>query len=144
MTGDLHGTAGERLRRTRQRYTTGRRELVDLLDRMDRPLTIPELLERDPGLSQSSLYRNLQVLEQAEVVRRVVAATDAVARFELTEDLTSHHHHLVCDTCGRIEDFEPSSTVEDALERLVDGEVGRGFRPDHHRLDLVGTCADCS
>lgn len=144
MTGDLHETASERLRRTRQRYTSGRRGLVELLDRTDRPLTIPELLERDPGLSQSSLYRNLQVLEQARVVRRLVAATDAVARFELTEDLTSHHHHLVCDTCGRIEDFEPSPGVEEALERLVQGEVGGGFQPDHHRLDLVGTCADCT
>ncbi len=143
MTGELHETVHKRLRRSRQRYTPGRRELVELLGGSRRPLTIPEILERDPALSQSSLYRNLQVLEQAGVVRRLVTASDAAARFELAEDLTSHHH-LVCRTCGRIEDFEPSVVVEDVLERLVAEPVGDGFHADHHRLDLVGLCADCA
>lgn len=141
---ELHEEVADRLRGTRQRYTAGRRELVALLAASDRPLAIPDILERDPDLSQSSLYRNLQVLEQAGVVRRLVTTTDAGARFELAEDLTSHHHHLVCRACGRIEDFEPSSALERVLDELVGDEPGSGFRADHHRLDLVGVCADCA
>lgn len=141
MNDDLHGTVGRRLQQRGQRYTTGRRDLVSLLADTERPLGIPDILERDPALSQSSLYRNLHVLEHAGVVRRLVTPTDAGARFELAEDLTSHHHHLVCHSCGRIEDFEPSRELEDALGELT---TRGGFRTDHHRLDLVGICADCS
>lgn len=141
---ELHETVARRLQRQGQRYTSGRRDLVTLLAETERPLAIPDILERDPDLSQSSVYRNLQALERAGAVRRLVTTTDSGARFELAEDLTSHHHHLVCRECGRIEDFEPSPTLEDALVELTDDEVADGFRTDHHRLDLVGVCADCA
>jgi Fe2+ or Zn2+ uptake regulation protein len=131
------------LRADQQRYTPGRRALVEVLAGSDRPLTIPELLAADQALALSSAYRNLAVLERAGVVRRLVTS-DEHARFELAEDLTEHHHHLICGRCGRIDDF----TVSPQLERSLEAALGRvvaatGFRPDHHRLDLVGTCADC-
>ena len=142
--GELHETAAERLRGDDQRYTSSRRALVEALAGAERPATIPELLAARPGLAQSSAYRNLAVLEQVGVVRRIVTS-DEHARFELAEDLTGHHHHLVCGTCGRVEDF----TVSHQLERSLDAALARvagdtGFQVDHHRLDLVGTCSDCA
>ena len=65
MTPTVHATAADRLRDDGQRYTTQRRALVDLLVEVEQPLTIPQLLERQPGLAQSSAYRNLAVLERA-------------------------------------------------------------------------------
>jgi Fe2+ or Zn2+ uptake regulation protein len=140
---DLHATAAARLKRDQQRYTTGRRALVDALAGAVRPVTMPELQRGHPDLALSSAYRNLAVLERAGVVRRIVTS-DEHARFELAEDLTGHHHHLICGACGRVDDFTVSSqlerSLESALARIVEGT---GFRPDHHRLDLVGTCSDC-
>ena len=141
---DLHTTVAGRLRRSGERYTPGRRVLVDALAGADRPPSIPDLLAATPGLAQSSAYRNLAVLERAGVVRRI-ATTDEHARFELAEDLTEHHHHLICTVCGSVEDFTVSSqlerSLESALARVADGI---GFRAEHHRLDLVGTCPDCT
>ncbi|MFN2556055.1 MAG: Fur family transcriptional regulator [Nitriliruptorales bacterium] len=144
MSGDIHDEVAQRLRRVRQRYTRGRRELVDTLTAADRPLSIPEIIDTQPGLPQSTLYRNLQVLEQAGAVRRVVAMADTSARFELAEDLTAHHHHLICISCGSVRDFQASSRLERMLDEALD-EAGRrdGFMADHHRLDLVGVCRDC-
>ncbi len=140
-----HELVEDRLRRARQRYTHGRRALVELLLDAGRPLTIPEVLAADPELSQSSVYRNLQVLEQVDAVRRVLTPGSESARFELAEDLTAHHHHLVCSDCGAVVDFRPSRGVERALERAVSEAVDRdGFAADHHRLDLVGTCRECA
>lgn len=140
---DVHATAAERLRADDQRYTASRRALVEALAAAERPPTIPELLGSRPGLAQSSAYRNLAVLEQVGVVRRIVTS-DEHARFELAEDLTGHHHHLVCGSCGRVEDFTVSEQLERSLEtalaRVADGT---GFDVDHHRLDLVGTCSEC-
>jgi len=41
------------------------------------------------------------------VVRRVAGADDH-GRFELAEELSGHHHHLVCARCGKVEDVHPS------------------------------------
>jgi Fe2+ or Zn2+ uptake regulation protein len=144
MTLDLHATAAARLRDDGQRYTTQRRDLVDLLATVDQPLTIPQLLQRQPGLAQSSAYRNLAVLERAAVVHRIVTS-DEFARYELAEDLTRHHHHLICSTCGDVTDFEVSAAVEQELEGALARVARRtGFQVRTHRLDLVGTCARCS
>lgn len=110
----------------------------------DRPLTLPEILAARPGLPQSSAYRNLVVLEQAGAVRRIVTG-DEFARYELAEDLTGHHHHLVCTSCGRIEDLPASDGIERSVAAAAALAARRtGFRTSHHRLDLVGICADCA
>lgn len=143
MTAELHDIANARLRTTGQRYTTRRRALVEVLDRADGPLTIPQILELDRSLAQSSAYRNLAVLEQADVVHRIVT-NDDFARYELAEDLTEHHHHLICRTCGSVADFTLDPSMEGDLDRvLADVADAQSFRADHHRLDLVGICAEC-
>ena len=144
MTTDLHATAAARLRADGQRYTPGRRALVDLLNEVDQPLTIPQLLEHRRGLAQSSAYRNLAVLERAGVVHRIVTS-DEFARYELTEDLTEHHHHLICSSCGEVADFTVPGPVEHELEQVLAKAAKRaGFRSTGHRLDVVGTCASCT
>ena len=144
MSDDLHRIVADRIRADGQRYTAQRQDLVALLDEVDQPLTIPQLLEHRPGLAQSSAYRNLAVLEKAGVVHRIVT-TDEFARYELAEDLTHHHHHLICSSCGDVTDFEVPEAMEDELEAALATVARRtGFRVRHHRLDLVGTCPDCS
>jgi Fe2+ or Zn2+ uptake regulation protein len=141
MATDLDATVEELLRREGQRYTIGRRALVEALGRARTPVAATDLA---PDMPLSSAYRNLAVLEQAGVVRRVITDDD-FARYELSEDLTSHHHHLICSSCGRVEDVQ----VPPALERDIDRSLDRlarkaGFASVSHRLDLIGTCADCA
>lgn len=141
---ELEGGVQTRLASVEQRFTPHRRLLVEILRAAGRPLTMPELLVQGHGLAQSSVYRNLVVLEQAGAVRRIVT-DDEFARFELAEDLTGHHHHhLVCSACGAVEDV----TVPDEIEALLDSALveiagTRGFTVDTHRLDLVGRCVEC-
>ncbi len=140
---DLHTVVSGRLRAVDQRYTTRRRAVVELLAAADRPQSIGELLDADGSLAQSSLYRNLVVLEDAGVVRRILTNGD-FARFELTEDLTGHHHHLICSSCGSVGDFTVPDALEADLTRALRRVASRErFRADAHRLDLVGLCAEC-
>ena len=125
-------------------YTSGRRELVELLASTGRPATIPDLLETRPRLTQSSVYRNLAMLEEVGVVQKVVS-TDDRARYELAEDLMGHHHHLICVACGRVDDFVVSPRAERSIETVLGNAIGNtGFRASGHRLDVVGTCAECA
>lgn len=144
MGADIHATIDDQLRRSRQRYTLGRRQLVELLLSTGRPVTIGELLGLGAGQSQSSLYRNLAVLEQCGAVHRL-SSTDDVARYELTEELSEHHHHVVCSVCGHIEDITLDEEVERALTSAADhAGAEHGYTVESHRFELVGICADCS
>jgi Fe2+ or Zn2+ uptake regulation protein len=140
---ELDDVVAERLRGAGQRVTAPRRDLVDVLARAKRPLTIPELQRRAPGLATSSAYRNLGVLEDVGVVHRIVTNGDH-ARYELAEDLTEHHHHLICSRCGSVTDVPASSRLEESVARAA-AEIARstGFHAQQHRVDLVGLCTRC-
>ena len=144
MSGDVHVTATTRLRSAGQRYTSGRRRLMDILAGAGRPMSIPDILTDATDLKQSSVYRNLVDLEQAGVVRRV-STEEEFGRYELAEDLIGHHHHLVCSNCGTIRDVDVPPDVEGTLGRALDRIAKRaGFARVSHRLDLVGLCAECA
>ena len=143
MASDLAHEVAARLHDVRQRLTPKRAAIVDVLAAASRPLTIPEILVAGDGLAQSSVYRNLVLLEEAGVVHRVVT-TDEFARYELAEALTGHHHHLICSSCGRVEDIPASSVLEASLaDAVAQVDQATGFRTKTHRIDLVGLCRDC-
>lgn len=143
MERDLHSTVTQRLRRLDQRYTSGRRALVEVLAAAGHPVTIGEVLSGGTVPAQSTAYRNLAVLVQAGIVRKVFGGDD-LTRYELAEELTEHHHHMVCVSCGSIKDFTVPNRLEQSLDKLF-GQVSEntGFRPQAHRLDVLGTCGNC-
>ena len=126
-----------------QRYTPARRALVAALRSAGGPVSIQEIQRLTDDLPQSSVYRNLSVLESAGVVTRIVG-NDEFGRFELAEDLIGHHHHLLCEECGAMLDVTVPPMIEKQLdEALAKLAQSSGFTLHHHRLDLVGRCARC-
>ncbi len=143
MADDMHSVAEHRLRRIDQRYTAGRRAIIELLITAGHPVSIEDIAERLPSVPRSSAYRHLTDLQAAGLIRRVTA-NDEYTRFELAEDLTEHHHHLLCVNCGKVTDV----TLPAALEQQVTGAIGQladadGFQAHSHRLDVLGLCAAC-
>jgi Fe2+ or Zn2+ uptake regulation protein len=114
-----------------------------LLARVGHPVSISDIASRLPEVPRSSAYRHLVDLQGAGVVRRI-AAKDEFARFELAEDLTEHHHHLLCTICGRVIDVTPTPAFERTVAKMVhELAAQQGFRPASHALDVTGHCADC-
>lgn len=143
QSSERHAFVHTRLSSDNHRYTTGRHRLVDALASSGQPLTLPDIVAIAPDLAASSVYRNLEVLEQCGVVRRITSG-GGHAHFELAEPLLSHHHHLVCVDCGEIEDVRLDDEVEELLDQHLDLIAARaGFDPRHHSLDLHGRCAKC-
>jgi Fe2+ or Zn2+ uptake regulation protein len=74
-----------------------------------------------------------------------VVTSDEWARFELAEDLTEHHHHLICSSCGIVRDFTVPAGVERSVVSAFDRIAKQtGFTLQRHRLDLVGLCPSCA
>ena len=141
---DIDQLAASQLSAINQRYTKNRRQLIEILLKTSKPITINQILISDSKLAQSSVYRNLAVLEEAGLVVKIITNDDH-AHYELAEHILDHHHHIICSPCGEILDFHLSEKIEKALESsLKEIADDFGFSIDRHRLDLLGTCGECT
>lgn len=140
----LHSEVEQLLRAARQRYTGGRRRLVETLALAARPVQLPDIESLAPDVPRSSAYRNLEVLERCGVVHRLVIGGDH-AYYELAESLLGHHHHAICVRCGAVSDIRLNSGFEAKLEESLAAAADEsGFNPLHHIVEIHGTCSDCS
>ena len=115
-----------------------------MLRRAGNPVSMTDVVSGRSAPPQSSVYRNLAVLEHAGVVHRVVTGGE-FARFELTEDLTEHHHHLICSRCGPSRTSPCLPTWKGRSTGRSTALAKRAGSPDvDHRLDLIGTCGNCA
>ena len=126
-----------------QRYTASRQLVVEVLAAAERPLSLAEIVERCPRLALSSTYRNLGILEERGVVRRILDG-DGVAHFELSEAITGHHHHAVCRSCGQMQRVRLPAAIEQGLDALGQRlSQGGDFQLSEHRVELIGVCGRC-
>jgi Fur family ferric uptake transcriptional regulator len=141
---NLRESIAARMHGTAQRLTPNREALLAVLAAARRPVTISEIVALDDSLATSTVYRNLTVLEELGVVHRVITNGE-FAHYELAEDLTEHHHHLVCSNCGAVDDVKASPKLEQSV-RDAAREIARrtGFRTERHLLDLIGRCSRCA
>ncbi len=135
MAQDLNIALRERgMRVTPQRVVVHR-----ALRELDRHVTADELLdavtERLPNVSLPTIYATLELLEELGMVRRVQRAGTT-----LFDPRTEHHHHLVCTSCGSVEDVD-AEFDGGAVERAA---ARHGFK--HERVEALvhGRCRDCA
>jgi Fur family transcriptional regulator, ferric uptake regulator len=86
-----------------------------------------------PGVGMVTVYRTLGLLSGLGLVRRMDLGDGP--RYELAED---HHHHLVCEGCGKITEFEQCPLDL----RGLPGVCGE-FQVRAHSLEVYGRCSEC-
>lgn len=124
------------------RAGAARQAVVDLLAEQDCCLTAKEISDRlsDRGseVGIASVYRALEVLDELRLVQRLDAG-EGVVRYEPARPGGEHHHHVVCDRCGRVTAFEDEDleraihSLSDRLDHAIDG----------HDVVLRGICPAC-
>ncbi len=127
---------------TRADYVTRPRELIaGILAREPRFLSAAEIHERlkraGARVSLSTVYRTLDRLnEKGGVTLR--ADAEGEAKYMLCEP-TRHHHHAICDACGRVEDVDCAAieVFAESLRRL------HGFELNGHAVEFFGRCHTC-
>ena len=106
----------------------------------DRPLSAYEIQEHLQAqrtyIDLASVYRSLELFVDLGIVHVIQLGEDR-KRYELV-DADNHHHHLVCHTCGSIENI--ALQQEDFLEEVRQAST---FKVDHHHLEFFGTCQSC-
>jgi len=87
---------------------------------------------------RASIYRVVDLLVEHGLAERLELG-DGQARFERSQPNGEHHHHLVCDRCGKLVAFDDPG-LERAIDRLSDR---LGVRIDSHDVLLHGACQLC-
>jgi len=91
-----------------------------------------------PRVSRATVYRTLGLLVEGGFLE----AFDPGSGELLYEHVLGHRHHdhLVCVSCGRIQEF-----YEREIERLQESAAAKkGFRIHYHNLRIFGTCSSCA
>jgi Fur family ferric uptake transcriptional regulator len=117
------------------RMTAQRRAVLDAIEASNGPFTAIELFERarraHSKLGLATTYRTLELL-------RRTGSLHALPDAAYVRCSPQHHHHLVCLSCGSVEDTELCATPsQQALTRK------HGFRAESHELEIYGTCRNC-
>ena len=91
------------------------------------------------SVGRASVYRVLEQLAGLRLVSRLDVG-DGTMRYEAADPSGEHHHHLVCDGCGRVtpfEDLELERTIERVASRMP-------YAVAEHEIVLHGPCGSCS
>jgi Fur family ferric uptake transcriptional regulator len=133
----------ESLRAKGHRDGSARRAVIELLGRQDCCLTAQEIFDDLRGQGRTvgiaSIYRTLDQLTRDGFLQRIDVGA-GTSRFEPLHADGEHHHHLVCESCGKVEAF-----ADEQLERALRKVEGRtGYSVAGHDVVLRGACRDCA
>lgn len=99
--------------------------------------TAEEIDKRLPHVGRATVFRSLKMLQEMDVLCRVISE-DGAMRYRWSR--RGHHHHLVCNECGAVEDF----TACDVSELISDVVRRSNFTVEGHWLEVYGRCGSCS
>lgn len=96
------------------------------------------LRKKNPRIGYATVHRTLKLFAECGIAEQRHFG-DGQARYEASSQ-DEHHDHLICLSCGRIVEFEDARIEKLQAEVAAD----HGFTIERHRLELYGTCQDCS
>ena len=123
------------------KLTGERQKIVDEIFRIPRHFEPEELLielrGRQLKASRATIYRTLELLREAGLIRKVCMGSGRFSYEPVTED--AKHDHLICVRCGKVVCFiDPEA---EAAKKRIGAE--KGFELTGQCFQLFGYCPAC-
>jgi Fe2+ or Zn2+ uptake regulation protein len=141
MKKDTAEPIGEVIRNAGFRATAPRIALLTYLRKSRTPLLIQEIAAglKSTAVDQVTVYRMIEAFKKAGIVREVNLHGDR-SRYELAD--TEHdHHHIVCVSCHKVEDFVGCDSRRMERKALQQSHFSK---VTGHSFDLYGLCNSCA
>src|SRR4051812_26005077 len=103
----------ERIEEQGHRMTAPRLAVLAAAADADDQFSAEEIAHQLPRVGRATVFRTLKLLVEQDVLCRVLL-DDGSLRYRWSR--RGHHHHLVCNDCGAVEDFtacDVSSLITD-------------------------------
>ncbi len=122
------------------RITRFRKEIVKIFSSFSVPFSVNQLSEylskKKIMVDRATIYREVKYLLRNGYIIEVYIYPNEIC-YESSE--YKHHHHLVCNKCGKIDNV--TNCIDSELEERIYKK--RGFKVKKHILEFYGTCAKC-
>jgi len=131
------------------RFTLTRQAILDILNRTSGHLSTAEIFAAVnriyPGIGIATIYRTLDLLSRMGLIFKFEFG-DGKSRYELVESNKGHHHHLVCNGCGRIIDYSDFMNKEVKFIKELEKELAEkhNFKINSHQINFYGLCEKCA
>lgn len=136
----------ERLKATGQKLTRPRQSLLKAMLEMNGPFSAEDLFLKGRRSRQNpdlvTVYRSLTRFADLGIISRVDLG-DNVIRYELNAHDGSHHHHVICTSCRKVEPISICGS-EGTLHKQEKDLANKGYSNLTHRLEFFGLCPDCT
>ena len=118
------------------KYSKARSRILDICISAKHPLTVAEVAAKvGTNAHLATIYRTLETFASANLLSRV-DFQEGKFRYEYVHD---HHHHAVCESCGKVAEVQDKK-LESVMDNL---KVDSGFSITRHALELFGLCKNC-
>ena len=128
------------LRKSGQKATPSRLAILTLFKKNRNPMSAQEVIEALPrDTDQATVYRTLKSLKEKGVIKQIDLRHNH-AHYELAD--IADHHHLICLSCGRIEDVEHCGVEE--IQSTILKSSKHFSEIKQHTLEFYGFCKACA
>jgi Fe2+ or Zn2+ uptake regulation protein len=129
------------------KVTSTRLALLGLLAERERHMTADEITAQMHAngvpVDRVTIYRNIEKM----LVEGLLIATNLPGRALrvglCTQPDSPHHHHIVCDQCGRVAESEGCLVAEHWNSIAAKVRKSTGFKLTGHIMQYVGICSEC-
>jgi len=118
------------------RVTPSRRAVIAAVLGQSGHFSADDLISGCRGAGRATVFRTLRLLTELGVVCRVLM-DDGTMHYLVSQ--RGHHHHLVCTSCGKVQDLDQCA-IADALREV---SAATGYEMEGHWLELYGRCSEC-
>lgn len=116
--------------------TTAKKKILGLFLNSNGPLSAGELLAELSEFNESTIFRNLNQLKEANLIVEI-DLDEGFKRYEV-KPKGHHHHHVKCNSCGRI-DIITKCDLEIFNKQLKK----LGYKNITHKIEFFGNCPSC-
>ncbi len=128
-----------RLKEKGLKITPKREAILDILRKSRRALSPEKVFEKIEKsfvrASYPSVYRNLEEMHTLGILHKVYKPDRRLYYTICRETSEKHHHHIVCERCGKVEAFYDCSLFRK-------GSI-KGYKVLRHILQVEGICPEC-
>lgn len=136
---DIHSIFNAYLTKKGLRQTKQRKIILNVIlnanDHIDVESILKKARKSDRSIGLATVYRSLQLMTEGGILveRRF---TKDKSSFEVADDMSTHHDHLICNQCSHIVEFFNSNLEE--MQIKISEKLG--FKLKTHKLELFGDC----
>ncbi len=135
-----HSALKKEAREKKYKRSRQREKILDILHTSSIHPTAAWIYERlkeeIPDLSMGTIYRNLNILIEQRLVRKI----DFGSTFDRFDANVDPHYHFICEKCGAIIDLD--LPIDASLNEMVNKKTQ--FRAKRHRIEFYGLCNKCA